>query len=78
MNGTNEAMIPVFDITDQTQGALIRSALEQSGIEFFIQDCGALEAYQMKPFIHHSQVRVLEHDVNQAREIIEQVVGVEA
>jgi hypothetical protein len=71
-------MVPVFDINNQTQKALIHTALEQAGIDFFIKDCGNLDAYQSKPFIHHSQVRVLEQDVDLAKSIIEQVVGEDA
>lgn len=75
MDSTNESMVPVFDVENQTQEALIRSALENAGIDFFIKDRGTLDVFQSSPYIHFSQVRVLAHDVDKAKSIIEDAIG---
>jgi len=75
MDSANENLVPVFDIENQTQEALIRTALEESGIRYMIINPDGLEFMQTETFNHHAQVRVLEHEVEQAKTIIEQAVG---
>lgn len=75
MDSTYENLVPVFDVGNQTEEALIRTALEESGIHFMIVERENLEVFQSEPFYHHSQVRVLEHEVEKAKEIIEQALG---
>jgi hypothetical protein len=78
MDSTNENLVPVFDVEDQAQEALIKSALNDAGLHYIIVDPDGLEFLQTEPFHHHSQVRVLEHEIDQAKSIIEQVVGEDA
>ncbi len=76
MESTNENMVPVFDIEDQAQEALIRSALENSGLHYVIIDKdNHFDWSQSEPFHHYAQVRVLEHEKDQAQQIIARTLG---
>lgn len=75
MDSTNENLVPVFDVENQAQEALIKTALNDAGMHYIIVDPDGLEFMQTEPFHHHSQVRVLEHEVEEAKKVIGQTIG---